>query len=68
MTELRDEFLRLLTCDSTTSDARCRDFNQAIFDAEEGWAVFYKTDLGMVMEKFDKAVNNISRERGRSND
>lgn len=56
---LRDEFLRLLTQDSETTDMRRKDFNQAIFDAERGWAVFTNTSLDMVMEKFDKAVKNV---------
>jgi hypothetical protein len=55
---LREEFLRLLTTDSTTEDARRRDFNQAIFDPA-GWAVWDCTDLHMVMGKFDKAVRNV---------
>jgi hypothetical protein len=56
---VRDEFLRLLTVSSETQDGRRKEFNQAIFDPEEGWAVFNGTDLYMVMEKFDKAVKNI---------
>lgn len=59
MTELRDLFLKYLTVDSKTQDARRREFNQAIFDAEEGWAVFNGTDLDMVMNKFDKAVKAL---------
>lgn len=57
--KLRELFLKYLTCDSETQDARRKGFNQAIFDAEEGWAVFNGTDLGMVMEKFDKAVREL---------
>lgn len=53
---LRAEFLRLLTVDSETKDRRRREYNQAIFDADEGWAVFNGTDLDMVMQKFDRAV------------
>jgi hypothetical protein len=56
---VRDEFLRLLTVSSETQDGRRKEYNQAIFDAEEGWAVFNGTDLDMVMSKFDKAVKNI---------
>jgi len=62
MKELRDLFLKYLTADSETQDKRRKDFNQAIFDAKEGWAVFNGTDLDMVMEKFDKAVKELSRE------
>ncbi len=53
---LRALFLKYLTVDSETNDRRRKDYNQAIFDDKEGWAVFNRTDLDMVMEKFDKAV------------
>lgn len=56
---LRAEFLRLLTTDSETRDGRRRDFNQAIFNAEHGWAIWTSTDLDMVMEKFDKAIRAV---------
>jgi hypothetical protein len=58
---LRAEFFRLLTQDSETQDARRREFNQAIFDADRGYAVWNGTDLAMVLEKFDKAVRNVGR-------
>lgn len=54
--ELRIAFLDLLTCDSETTDARRRDYNQAIFNRELGYAIWTYTDLDMVMEKFDKAA------------
>lgn len=53
---LRELFLKYLTIDSETRDARRREFNQAIFNAERGWAIFDDTDLDMVMKRFDKAV------------
>lgn len=56
---LRAAFLEALTVDSETRDARRKEFNQAIFNAKEGWAVFNGTDLDMVMGKFDKAVRKI---------
>lgn len=56
---LRTEFLRLLTQDSATHDRKRRDYNQALFDEKEGWAVWDRTDLSMVMEKFDKAVRRV---------
>ena len=59
MTTLRDEFLRLLTQDSETKDWRRKDYNQAIFNAEHGWAIWSSTDLDMVMDKFDRAVKNV---------
>ena len=58
---LRADFLRFLTVDGDTNDRRRRGFNQAIFNAEGGWAVFSGTDLDMVMEKFDRAVREVSR-------
>lgn len=57
--ELRDEFLRLLTQDSETNDRRRKEFNQALFNAEQGWAIWNQTTLDMVMSKFDKAVQNL---------
>ena len=54
--DLRALFLKYLTVDSETNDRRRKDYNQAIFDDKEGWAVFNGTDLDMVMEKFDKAL------------
>lgn len=60
---LRAEFVRLLTTDSPHQDARRRDFNQAIFNAEEGWAIWTSTDLDMVMAKFDKAARNLQAGR-----
>jgi hypothetical protein len=72
--ELRQEFIRLLTVSSPHQDMRRSDYNQAIFDAKEGWACFSNTDLDMVMEKFDRAIKNVrtresdkaaKKERGR---
>ncbi len=55
---LREEFVRLLTTDSETTDARRSDFNQALF-MENGRPVWTKTTLGMVLDKFDKAIENL---------
>ena len=60
--QLRVLFLKYLTVDSETQDARRKEFNQAIFDAREGWAVFNGTNLDMVMERFDRAVKEFGRE------
>lgn len=57
---LREEFIKFLTVDSETSDARRREFNQAIFSGERGYAIWDRTDLSMVMQKFDRAVREIS--------
>lgn len=57
--QLRRLFLQYLTEDSETKDARRREFNQAIFDREEGWAIFNGTDLDMIMRKFDKAIKHF---------
>ncbi len=59
--KLREAFLHCLTVDSETNDARRREFNQAIFDPDQGWAVFNGTDLDMVMDKFDKAVKQVDQ-------
>jgi hypothetical protein len=57
--ELREEFLRLLTVDSESRDRRRKGYNQAIFDAERGYAIWNGTSLDMVMDKFDQAVRNL---------
>ena len=61
MKDLRAEFLRMLTEDSETKDRRRKDFNQAIFDPDQGFAIFNGTNLDMVMSAFDKAVKNVAR-------
>lgn len=63
---LRELFLKYLTVDSETKDARRREFNQAIFiDPKDavfgGRQVFTGTDLDMVMKKFDKAVKEFKK-------
>jgi hypothetical protein len=62
-TKLRELFLKCLTIDSKTKDARRKEFNQAIFApygkdkvCGGGYQIFHNTDLDMVMEKFDKAI------------
>ena len=55
---LRTEFVRLLTEDSETHDARRKDFNQAVF-MTDGAPVWTKTTLDMIMGRFDKAVRNL---------
>ena len=61
---LRAEFVKMLTVDGSR-DRRRRDFNVAVFDAEEGWAIWDRTDLSDVMDAFDHAVAAMRRERGR---
>lgn len=67
--ELRKEFVKFLTRDSETTDRRRREFNMAIFDRYQGYAIWTGTDLSMVMEKFDKAVESVTgqkiKQRGR---
>lgn len=60
---LRAEFIRLLTEDSETNDARRREFNQAIFwsESDGGRCIWTSVDLDMVLEKFDKAVKGLTR-------
>lgn len=65
--ELRASFVKFLTVDSDHSDKRKKDYNQAIFmksDEEyfDGKQVFNGTDLYMVLEKFDKAVNEFKKD------
>jgi len=54
--KLRKAFIHFLTVDSDHQDRRRKDYNQAIFDAKEGFACWTNMDLNMVLEKFDKAV------------
>ena len=51
--------MKYLTVDSGTRDRRRKDYNQAIFDDEKGFAVFNGTDLDMVMDKFDLALKSF---------
>ena len=59
---IRKLFIKYLTQDSETRDARRKEFNQAIFDAEKGFANYCGTDLDMVLEKFDKALAGFCTE------
>jgi len=64
---LRELFIKYLTQDSATKDARRKDFNIAIFINPSdkhfgGHQVFNGTDLDMVMEKFDKAVKELRQQ------
>ena len=59
---LRELFIKYLTQDSETKDARRREFNQAIFNADEGWAIWNVTDLDMVLDKFDRAISEVQKE------
>ena len=64
--ELRKAFIKRLIVDSPHHDARRKDFNQAIFDADEGFACFNGTDLDMVLEKFDAAVRDLTTYQNRN--
>ena len=59
--KLKSLFLKYLTEDSRTKDRRRKEFNQAIFNREEGWSIWTETDLGMVMDKFDLAVEEFKK-------
>lgn len=61
--DLREEFIRCMTVDSETRDHRRKDFNEAIFDAERGYAIWTKLDLGMVLAKYDQAVRRMKGKR-----
>lgn len=56
---LHDEFVRALTVDSRTRDGRRKEFNQAIFDPIQGYAIFNGTDLETVMAKFNRAARIV---------
>ena len=61
MADLRELFIKYLTIDSDTKDARRKEFNQAIFIEPSdklygGCQACNNVDLNMVMGKFDKAV------------
>ena len=69
MEKLRELFIKYLTEDSQTQDARRKDFNQAIFFPPfdklfGGKQTFNETDFDMVMEKFDKAVKEWQKTKG----
>lgn len=61
--DVRKRFLEYLTVNSSHNDARRKDFNQALFDKDEGFAVWERTDLSMVMGKLDRAINDVLKER-----
>ena len=65
---LRQEFVTMMTCDSETRDRRRREYNQAIFSPEDagGWEIWSETTLGMVLDKFDKAVKNLGVKQNES--
>lgn len=63
MEHLRELFIKYLTEDSKTQDMRRKDFNQAIFDKEDGWACYTGTDLSMVLDKFDMAIKEMKGEK-----
>lgn len=62
MKRLRQLFLKYLTEDSETANMRRKEFNQAIFNKDEGYQIFNGTDLDMVMDKFDKAIKEYGKE------
>lgn len=59
--DLREAFLARLTVSSPHSDRRRKDYNQAIFNPDEGWAIFNGTDLDMVLDAFDAAVKDCAK-------
>ncbi len=60
--KFRKLFLKWLTEDSGTNDARRKEFNQAIFNRDKGYQCFNDTDLDMVMEKFDAAAREYEKD------
>lgn len=64
LAEFRELFIKRMTVDSETHDARRREFNQAIFDYRDDgstYPVFCETNLGMVLQCFDDAVKDFRR-------
>lgn len=63
--ELRELFIKRMTVDSETNDARRKDFNQAIFfysDYADEWTQVYNdTSMEMVLKCFDDAVRDWRR-------
>ena len=59
--QFRELFLKRLTIDSESQDKRRKEFNQAIFDKDEGWACFNGIDLEMIMDKFDLAIEDLKK-------
>lgn len=60
--ELRELFIRRMTEDSETKDARRKDFNQAIFGVRPDgstYQCFNGTDMQMVLQCFDDAVQDL---------
>lgn len=62
--KLRLLFIKRMTEDSETKDARRKDFNQAIFGLREDgstYPVWNETDMEMVLRCFDDAVKDWRR-------
>ena len=62
--KLRALFIKRMTEDSETHDARRKEFNQAIFgfrDDGSTYTVWSETDLDMVLHCFDDAVKDWRR-------
>ena len=64
--ELRGAFVSLLIMDGPTTDRRRKDYNQAVFfpldhPSFPGNSIWSSTTLGMVLEKFDRAVKATRR-------
>lgn len=62
--KLRELFIKRMTIDSKTNDARRKEFNQAIFHYNEdgtSYAVWSEMDVDMVLRCFDDAVRDLRR-------
>ena len=60
--DLRNQFIKRMTQDSPHHDRRRKDYNQAIFsyrDDGSTYAVFCETDMDMVLQCFDDAVQDL---------
>ena len=61
MSTHREQFIKTLTVDSESQDRRRRGFNQAIFDPNDGLAVWTSTDLDMVLLAYDNATKRLEK-------
>lgn len=61
--KIRKAFVRHLTVDSEHQDRRKKDYNQAVFNADTGNSTWTNTSIDMVLDKFDKAINEMLKPR-----
>lgn len=57
---LRALFIEAMTLSSSHNDKRRKDYNDAIFDATTGEAIWNDMDIEMVLDKFDKSTRRMN--------